>query len=146
MQIRKNSAFTIMEIMVVLGIIIFLMSMLIPRVTKYFGKSDVKMTKIKMTTLKEALVQYKMDVGHYPRTKEGGLNALIDESVGSKIKKWRGPYAQEDELYDKWDNEFIYNSPPQEYDKDYRSFEIISYGANGEEGGTGDDHDIVDGQ
>ena len=130
MQIRRSSAFTMIEIMVVLGIIGFLVVYLIPPLMRRMGKSDVKITKLKMTGLKSSLMEYKQDVGHYPNKREGGLGALLNRPSGSGESKWDGPYVDsEDSLEDKWGNPFDYNSPPEKYkNKPYHHFEIISSG------------------
>ena len=130
MQMRKSAAFTMIEIMVVLGIIGVLLVYFIPPLMRRMGKSDIKITKLKMNSLKNSLMEYKQDVGHYPNKKEGGLEALLNRPSGSAEGKWEGPYVDgEDSLEDSWGNPFEYNSPPEKYrGKPYKYFEIISPG------------------
>ena len=144
MFMRKNSAFTMIEILIVLAIIGFLFAFLLgPQLLKVFGKSDVAVTKLRMQKVKTALLQYKMDIGHYPTKREGGIQALLEKpKVPTAADKWRGPYLDDEEdLEDKWGNELQYNRPP-ERSKKFKIFEIISFGADGQEGGDGDDAEI----
>ncbi|MCK4650971.1 type II secretion system major pseudopilin GspG [Candidatus Babeliales bacterium] len=142
MIIRKSSAFTMMEIIVVIGIIAFLFYFLVMPIMRRFLRTDVTLTKLKIAKVKEAMVEYKLDVGRFPHQKEG-LRSLLRQPEGIKDGKWRGPYLDDDEdVLDKWGNEFEYNKPPVRYKEGYKYFEIISFGADGKEGGTGDDAEI----
>ena len=143
MVFRKSSAFTMIEILIVLGIIGFLFAFLLgPQITKMFGKSDVAITKLRMNKIKSALTQYKMDVGHYPTKKEGGLRALLEKPSAPAGEKWSGPYIDDEEdLEDKWGMELEYSIPPTK-SKKFRIFEIISFGSDGQEGGQGENAEI----
>lgn len=134
MVIRKNEAFTMLEIMVVLFIIGLLATFVGPQVMGFFARGNEAATKVYLTQVSAALNQYNMDIGHYPKKQEGGLRALVERPATPAVaSKWDGPYIEEDKLYDKWGNEFIYNCPPEKH-KDFRYFEVISYGEKGEEG------------
>ncbi len=142
MSFQKSSAFTLVEILIVLMIIGFLFAFVGPALYRRIAQSDVSMTKLKMGKIKDAMIEYKTNVGHYPTKKEGGLQALIVKPQGAE--GWNGPYLDgEDDLLDKWGNEFECNIPPVRYKNKYRYLEIISFGADGEEGGTGDKAEIV---
>ena len=124
----KKSAFTLIEIMVVLGIIAVLLSFVAPRVYNAMFRSDVKLTKMKMSSIKDAMLQYRQDMGHFPNKKEGGLQALITRPEGLGSEKWTGPYLNsEEEIVDKWGMEIEYNIPPLKY-KQFKTYEIISAG------------------
>ena len=143
MFVRRSSAFTMIEILLVMVIIGFLFAFLLgPRVMDMFGRSDVAVTKLRMQKIKSALIQYKMDVGHYPTKRDGGLKALLEKPSTPAGAKWRGPYLDDEEdLTDKWGYEFEYNRPPVR-NKKFRVFEIISFGADGQEGGNDDNAEI----
>ena len=137
MVVKKQDAFTMMEIMVVLMIIGFLMAVLGPRIVKFMAEADVRATKMKINKVKEAMNLYKMHLGYYPKNEEGGLKALLEKPAKlspAKAQKWRGPYLEDEEdLEDKWGDPLIYNRPPEKH-KNYRIFEIISEGGeSGEE-------------
>jgi len=142
MRLARNSGFTMFEILMVLVIIGALITFLWGPLAKRFGESDVYLTKLKLSKVKNALMEYKMHMGHYPTKKEGGLRALIDKPSIQAAQDWRGPYVEsEDDLLDKWAHEVEYYAPPKNKNK-FRYFEIISYGADGQEGGKGDDAEI----
>jgi general secretion pathway protein G len=135
--IKKNSAFTLVEILIVLIIIAFLFAFLGPRIMRYTGQMNISKTKLKMEKIKEGLMLYKQNMGHYPSKKEGGLRALLEKpNVSGAAEKWTGPYIDgEDDLIDSWESPFEYNAPPVKYGKDFHYFEIISVGrAEKEEG------------
>ena len=134
MKVRTNPAFTMIEILLVVGIIAFLFAFLGPRIYKMIAKSDIKITELKMGKIKGAMIEYKQDMGHYPNKKEGLAALRSVPSTRGASEKWDGPYLDEDDdLLDKWGNEFEYNIPPVKYKNKYRYFQIISLGS-GEEG------------
>ncbi len=138
----KSRAFTMIEMIVVLGIIAFILAFVGPAITKRFGKSQVAMTKMKMSKLKSALLEYRQDMGHYPKSqKEGGFQALLTRPNVANNEKWDGPYIEsEEDLQDSWSFDLEYNNPPQKYRQQYKIFEIISIGGEAEEA-----KEIVDG-
>ena len=87
----------------------------------------------------KALKLYKLNNGSYPTT-EQGLQALVEApTVGTLAKKWReGGYLEKGRVpKDPWGNDYVYLSPGSQGD-----YDIISYGADGEQGGDGKDKDI----
>ena len=129
----NSKAFTLMEMLVVLFIVGFLLAFMGPRVYKTIFKSDVAITKMKMAKIKNGLLEYKQDMGHYPNKREGGIQALIVRPNVPGNEKWDGPYVDsEEDLEDRWGNPFELNIPPVK-NKQFRFFEIISEGGEGEE-------------
>lgn len=132
---RKQQGFTLLELLVVLGIIAMLAGLVGPQVMKHMGESKVKAAKVQIEDLAQTLDMYKLDVGSYP-TSEQGLNALI-ENPGD-IKRWNGPYLRKAKVpLDPWNNEYRYTSPGE-----HGKFDISSLGADGKEGGEGEDQDL----
>ncbi len=126
---RKQSGFTLLEIMVVLIIIGTLVAIVAPRLVERADEAKVEATKAQMSNLAQALKLYRLQNHHYPSTSEG-LIALVQPSAGGKRYMDRVPR-------DAWGNEFIYLSPGVHGD-----FDLMSYGADGRPGGTGFDADI----
>lgn len=132
---RKQQGFTLLELLVVLGIIAMLAGLVGPQVMKHMGESKVKAAKVQIEDLAQTLDMYKLDVGSYP-TSEQGLNALI-ENPGD-IQRWNGPYLRKAKVpLDPWNNEYRYTSPGE-----HGKFDISSLGADGKEGGEGEDQDL----
>jgi len=128
--------FTLVEMLVVISIIALIMSLVGPRVLNFFSESKVKAAKIQIESLTSALDLYALDTGHYPSSSEG-LEALM-QPPGS-VASWNGPYLKGTVIpKDPWGRSYIYRSPGQ-----HGSYDILSYGADGQEGGTGAAADIT---
>lgn len=134
-NIRNQRGFTLLELLVVLGIIAMLAGLVGPQVMKHMGESKVKAAKVQIEDLAQTLDMYKLDVGSYP-TSEQGLTALV-ENPGD-IQRWNGPYLRKAKIpLDPWNNEYRYSSPGE-----HGKFDISSLGADGKEGGEGEDKDL----
>jgi general secretion pathway protein G len=135
LTIRKQSGFTLLELLVVLGIIAMLAGLVGPQVMKHMAESKIKAAKVQIEDLAQTLDMYKLDVGSYP-TSEQGLNALIESPDGAQ--RWNGPYLRKSKVpLDPWNNEYKYSSPGE-----HGKFDIVSMGADGSEGGEGEDKDL----
>jgi general secretion pathway protein G len=133
----SNSGFTLIEIMVVIIILGILVGLIAPRLMEEPEKARVVKARLQIENLSTALKRYKLDHGDYPST-EQGLEALVEKPSFGKIPE---KYPEKGYLpkvpKDPWGNDYIYISPG-----DHGDFDIISYGADGEEGGEGKNEDI----
>ncbi len=116
-QSSKRRGFTLMELLVVLAILVLLMAMVAPRVLKFLGKSDISVAKTQIGNLKKSLDMYKAECRTYPRTEQGGLNALISppgaSETGATVRGWDGPYLDGDSVpLDPWGLPYGYAFPP----------------------------------
>ena len=103
--------------------------------TLYQRISPAKQTaaRSQMESFMTALDNYLIDVGRYP-TSQQGLSALRSDPG---VPEWHGPYLRKSIPYDPWGNAYIYKSAGRN-----GGFEILSYGEDGLEGGSGDSADI----
>jgi general secretion pathway protein G len=133
---RKGAAgFTLVEILVVISIIGLIMALVGPRVLNYLQDSKVKAAKIQIESFSSALDLFYLDFGRYPATSEG-LAALA--LAPGNAANWNGPYLRGGIVpNDPWGNPYIYRFPGQR-----GSYEIMSYGSDGQTGGTGTASDI----
>jgi general secretion pathway protein G len=132
---RHQRGFTLVEILVVITIIGLIMSLVGPRVLNYLSESKVKAAKIQIQSFTSALELFYLDAGRYPTTSEG-LGALVKSTSGLSV--WNGPYLKGGSVpNDPWGKAYLYRSPGER-----APFEIVSYGADGVEGGTGIAADI----
>ena len=132
---RKN--FTLIEVVVVIIILVTLASIATPLYMNYVKRANIGAAKTQIKLLEDALTGYRLDMGGYPDT-NAGLNALIENPDGDE--KWNGPYLKPAKIpKDPWGREYIYASPGEEN----REYEITSYGADGQPGGTGDTADVT---
>lgn len=133
----RQRGFTLVELLVVLVVLGLLIGIAGPRAIGYLGGARADTARIQLETFAAALDLYKLDMGKYPDS-AAGLGALVTAPAGAK--RWRGPYLSKPALpLDPWDNPYLYVSPGPE-GKPYR---MISHGADGREGGAGDDADII---
>jgi general secretion pathway protein G len=133
---RTETGFTLLELLVVLGIIAMLAGIVGPQVMKHMGESKVKAAKVQIEDLAATLDMYKLDLGNYPSSEEG-LKALVESPDSSK--HWNGPYLRKSKIpLDPWQNEYKYTFPGE-----HGKFDLLSLGADGREGGEGEDKDIV---
>lgn len=138
-----KSGMTLIEIMIVIAIIATISAVIIvPNISKSIDKANYKATTMQISAIQGALVEYYSDNSSYPST-EQGLQALVKASdmdpVPENFKP--GGYLNEKSLKDSWKREFIYISPG---DND-EPYVIISYGADGKEGGSDFNKDIISG-
>lgn len=131
----QQTGFTLLELLVVLGIIALLAGIVGPQVMKHMGASKTKAAKVQVEDLSAALDMYKLDVGKYPTT-EQGLTALVEKPASSR--RWNGPYLRKINVpQDPWLNNYHYSSPGER-----GKFDLSSYGADGTQGGEGEDQDL----
>ena len=132
---QRNAGFTLLELLVVVVIIGLLAGLVAPRYFGQVGKSEVNVAKAQLDALEKALDQYRLDTGHYPST-EVGLDALINRPADEP--KWNGPYLRKSVPLDPWGKPYMYRVPGQKGD-----FDVLSYGKDGQPGGTGENADIL---
>jgi general secretion pathway protein G len=133
---RGEQGFTLIEILVVITIIALIMSLVGPRVLNFLGDAKIKAAKIQIESFSSALDLYFLDTGRYPSSSEG-LTALV-QRPGTAVN-WNGPYVKGNVVpNDPWGKTYVYRSPAQN-----APYEIMSYGADGQEGGTGAAADLT---
>ena len=124
------------ELLVVLAILGLLIGLVGPRVVDYFGRAKTETTKLQIENLATTLELLRLDVGRYPSETEG-LTALVARPAGNA--RWNGPYLKSASVpRDPWDRPYQYRVPG----RDGRPFDLYSLGADGVDGGEGENRDI----
>jgi len=127
-MVKKQSGFTLIEIMVVVAIIAILGAVVVPKIMDNPAKTDIG-------TLGAALDLYKLDNFSYPSTSQG-LEALVEKPSGDpEPANWKSGGYIKKLNQDPWGRDYVYQS-------DGGSFEIVSLGRDGAEGGEEFDVDI----
>ena len=129
-QDSGQQGFTLVEMLVVITIIGLIMGLIGPRVLNYLSESKVKAAKIQLQSFSSALDLFYLDAGRFPSTGEG-LAALVRPTPG--VAAWNGPYLKGGNVpNDPWSHTYLYRAPGE-----HGPYDIMSYGSDGQEGGTG---------
>ncbi len=136
-RIKGGSAgFTLLELLVVLVILGLLASLVGPQVLRHVGSSKTKTAALQIQELGAALDLYRLEVGRYPTTQQG-LQALVQQPSGTA--NWNGPYLSKSVVrQDPWGNDYHYEAPGSHGD-----YDLYSLGADGQEGGEGENQDVA---
>ena len=136
----QNAGFTLVEMLVVLAIISLLAGVVVLNVAPQLLAGSQGKAKAQIQIFSTALNTYYAQQGRYP-TQEQGLEALVQKPVRGPIPSSypeAGYLATRELPLDPWGNPYIYLIPGRQGEV----FEILTYGADGEEGGTGADEDL----
>src|SRR5688500_8552751 len=136
---RSRPGFTLIEILVVIAVISLLAALVAPNVFRHVGTAKDAAAKSQIEMLGAALDSYRLDNGRYPST-EQGLHALWETPTSEpRPNNWRGPYLRKAIPNDPWGNAYVYLCPGE---NSAQGYDLISYGADGQPGGEGDDADV----
>ncbi len=128
---RAARGMTLIEVMVVLVIIGLIASAVAVNVMGRLSEAKVRQANNDVRQIADQLDAFRAMRGHYPSSEEG-LNVLLQEKFLKPNK--------EGKLKDPWDREYIYLYPGQTHQD---SFDVKSYGADGQPGGDGENADVV---
>ena len=135
-----HRGFTLIELLVVIVILGVLATLVAPNVFRHVGTARDAAARAQIEMIGAALDAYRLDTGRYPTTQQG-LAALWQEPTAQpRPLNWRGPYLRKEAPLDPWGRAYLYASPGQHGSGGY---DLYSYGADGREGGTGEDADIA---
>ena len=128
---RKQSGFTMIELLIVVVIIGLLMSLVAPAMFSKVDSTKIKTARAQMQMLETSLATYWLDMGEYP--------TKLDDLFSSSLAGWDGPYLPKAVPNDPWSNPYSYQSPGP----DGEPFVLMSFGKDGKPGGEDDAGDII---
>lgn len=130
---RRLRGFTLLELLVVLAILGLIATFAAPQVLKWLSGAKSDSARIQIEAVSSAIDLYRLEVGSYPPD----LEALVTQPSGAD--RWDGPYLKKRTLpKDPWGRDYIYRNPGE-----YGPYDLYTLGADGQEGGSGEDADIV---
>jgi general secretion pathway protein G len=132
---RRLGGWTFVETLIVIGIILILTSAVGFMAFKYIDQAKQATAKSQVETFALALSSYYIDCKQYPDPQQG-LNVLWEKPAG--VDGWNGPYVAKAVPKDPWGHDYVLKIPGP----NGLPFEILCMGADGVEGGTGNDSDI----
>lgn len=130
---RRHSAFTLIELLLVLVILGILAAIVVPKFAGRTEQARLTAAATQISSFGTALDAYEVDNGYYPKGKAGLLD-LVQQPRDAQ--NWKGPYLKEVPK-DPWGNEYVYECPGRQ---NATSYDLISGGPDGK---TGSDDDIT---
>lgn len=131
---KRERGFTLIELLIVMIILGLLAALVAPAMFQKVGSSKQKAAKAQIAMIGTALDAFRLDMGRYPSAEEG-LDALR-KNPGHGI--WDGPYLSKDVPPDPWGRPYVYRAPGEHGD-----YDLYSMGADGQEGGDGENADVL---
>ncbi len=128
-----RSAFTLIEIMVVVIVIGIIAALIVPNLFDRAGKAKRSVAKQQVATIEGAIQMFQQDYGRFPETLEELASPPADAETGADAP----PRIKQKDLLDPWGNPFLYRYPGNNW-----TFDLASLGADGQEGGEGENADI----
>src|SRR5664280_51008 len=100
-----RSAFTLVELLLVLVILGTLAAIVLPKFTGTTQRSRITAAQTQISAFKTALNAFEVDMGYYPKS----LLELIQQPRSTGAQNWHGPYLDSDAIpKDPWGNEYVY--------------------------------------
>ena len=129
---QRPLGFTLIELIVVIALVAVLAAVIAPNLLGKATEANRKSAAIQLEKIANAVELYRIETGRYPEE----LTDLVRRPDG--VERWNGPYVRKlSQLQDPWGNDLVMRRPGEN-----GPFDIISYGADGQPGGEGDDADI----
>src|SRR5213593_1917057 len=108
----RAAGFTLIEILLVIVIILLLAGALVIFVLPQQQGAEKNTTKLLLSQVSSALDMYRLNMGHYPKEDEGGLDALLVKPNFENermAERWKGPYVKPGvKLEDPWGHKLRY--------------------------------------
>ena len=137
-QRARRTGFTLLEILIVVGIIALLAAFVVPNLMGTQRTAQIQMAQSAIDSngpIATALKMFNLHMGTYPKE----LKELIDKPDSDEHKKWSGPYIEDaTKLKDPWGEEFQYRFPSSTQGED--KYDLWSKGPDKQDG---TDDDIV---
>ncbi len=132
MKFKSGQGFSLIELLVVLVILGLIAGLVVPNILQRGEDAKVRAAKAEVQRLSMAVDEFYLDNGRVPRE----LRELVERP--GNASNWNGPYVNNSNLTDPWENDYNYRYPGQ-----HRPYDIWSNGADGQPGGEGVNREIA---
>jgi general secretion pathway protein G len=129
---RSHRGFTLVELLLVLVILGTLAAIVVPKFSGRTEQARVTAAKTQIANFGVALDSFEVDVGYYPKGKNGLQDLVIQPR---DAVNWHGPYIKGELPKDPWGNDYVYECPGRHNTQGY---DIYSMGPDGRQGGDDD--------
>jgi general secretion pathway protein G len=136
---KRRPAFTLIEVLVVLVVLAILASLVAPNIFRNVETAKDATARTQVEMLSAALDAYRLDNGRYPTTEQGLAALQTAPATDPRPSNWRGPYLRKAVPMDPWGRPYVYRFPAS---AGKTGFELVTLGADGQPGGTGENADI----
>jgi general secretion pathway protein G len=132
-KIHKNwqRGFTLVELLLVLVILALIAGLVLPGIIGKAESAKAKAASSQISRISMSVESFYLDTGNPPSS----LEELVNEPSG--VAGWNGPYIKNSILKDPWGQDYKYSVPGEHGD-----FDILSFGADRQQGGEGKNADI----
>lgn len=133
---RSRRGFTLLEILLVVGLLALLAAFAIPALIGQSEEAKKQMARAAIGpngSITQAIDLYKFNTGQYPDELKDLMEKPSDDDIAAK---WTGPYLNDAQgLNDPWTHPFVYRFPG---DHNEGKFDLYSLGPNGIDGDEDD--------
>jgi general secretion pathway protein G len=129
---RRGSGFTLIELLLVLVILGILAAIVVPKFSGRTEQARITAAQTQISTFGTALDAFEVDMGYYPKGKDG-LSDLVQPPRDGQ--NWKGPYLKNEIPLDPWQNPYVYEYPGK---RNAKSYDLLSMGPDGRVGGDDD--------
>jgi general secretion pathway protein G len=132
---KQNSdqrGFTLVELLLVLVILALIAGLVLPGIIGKAESAKAKASSSQISRISMSVESFYLDTGNTPSS----LEELVNQPSG--VTGWNGPYIKNSLLNDPWGQPYKYKVPGEHGD-----FDIVSFGADRQQGGEGNNADIT---
>lgn len=132
----REDGYTLLELLVVLGILALVATIAAPQVLRYMGNARTETARAQISAIATALELYALDSGRFP-SQQMGLRVLV--AAPQNAPAWKGPYLKKAEgLIDPWGRPYQYRFPGRGGQPD-----VFTLGRDNASGGAAEDQDVL---
>jgi general secretion pathway protein G len=134
---KRQAAFTLIEILVVVAILGILAAIVVPRIMDRPDEAKRVAAKADVAAIVQSLKLYRLDNGYYPATDQGLVALVQKPSTNPVPANWKQGGYLERLPRDPWGSDYQYLNPGVKGEID-----VFSLGADRARGGEGSGADI----